>query len=101
MYKRQAPLAVGVAENDRRELEQERPAPGAAIRFGHGAIPVSYTHLRAHETVLALVCRLLLEKKNTTHHNLLHHYLPLHPLHIYACSLSPITPSSHIISLAS
>ena len=28
--------------------------------------PVSYTHLRAHETVLDLVCRLLLEKKNTT-----------------------------------
>ena len=28
---------------------------------GHG--PVSYTHLRAHETVLDLVCRLLLEKK--------------------------------------
>ena len=27
----------------------------------HG--PVSYTHLRAHETVLDLVCRLLLEKK--------------------------------------
>ena len=26
-------------------------------------IPVSYTHLRAHETVLDLVCRLLLEKK--------------------------------------
>ena len=32
--------------------------------------PVSYTHLRAHETVLDLVCRLLLEKKTqnkTTH----------------------------------
>eukprot|EP00831_Metopus_contortus_P002049 TRINITY_DN10760_c0_g1_i1.p4 TRINITY_DN10760_c0_g1~~TRINITY_DN10760_c0_g1_i1.p4 ORF type:complete len:100 (-),score=40.22 TRINITY_DN10760_c0_g1_i1:78-377(-) len=32
-------------------------------------IPVSYTHLRAHETSLHLVCRLLLEKKkkkNTT-----------------------------------
>ena len=28
--------------------------------------PVSYTHLRAHETVLDLVCRLLLEKKNST-----------------------------------
>ena len=28
--------------------------------------PVSYTHLRAHETVLDLVCRLLLEKKQTT-----------------------------------
>ena len=25
--------------------------------------PVSYTHLRAHETTLHLVCRLLLEKK--------------------------------------
>ncbi|WDT36857.1 hypothetical protein PVA38_11730 [Streptococcus pneumoniae D39] len=34
---------------------------------------VSYTHLRAHETVLDLVCRLLLEKKknklsDTNHH---------------------------------
>ena len=27
-------------------------------------VAVSYTHLRAHETVLDLVCRLLLEKKN-------------------------------------
>ena len=27
---------------------------------------VSYTHLRAHETVLDLVCRLLLEKKKET-----------------------------------
>ena len=32
---------------------------------GDGArVAVSYTHLRAHETVLDLVCRLLLEKKN-------------------------------------
>ena len=32
---------------------------------------VSYTHLRAHETVLDLVCRLLLEKKqnNTSYHD--------------------------------
>ena len=29
-------------------------------------VPVSYTHLRAHETVLDLVCRLLLDKKNHT-----------------------------------
>ena len=28
--------------------------------------PVSYTHLRAHETDSYLVCRLLLEKKNST-----------------------------------
>eukprot|EP00657_Telonema_sp_P-1_P004808 TRINITY_DN21413_c0_g1_i1.p1 TRINITY_DN21413_c0_g1~~TRINITY_DN21413_c0_g1_i1.p1 ORF type:complete len:103 (-),score=33.95 TRINITY_DN21413_c0_g1_i1:11-319(-) len=34
-----------------------------AIVVTHG--PVSYTHLRAHETVLDLVCRLLLEKKKT------------------------------------
>src|SRR5665811_2521717 len=29
---------------------------------------VSYTHLRAHETVLDLVCRLLLEKKKKKNH---------------------------------
>src|SRR5665811_1652729 len=29
----------------------------------HRPAPVSYTHLRAHETVLDLVCRLLLDKK--------------------------------------
>ena len=32
------------------------------LEFDGGA--VSYTHLRAHETVLDLVCRLLLAKKN-------------------------------------
>ena len=31
--------------------------------IGVGAIAVSYTHLRAHETRGNLVCRLLLEKK--------------------------------------
>ena len=39
----------------------------AADGDGHGA--VSYTHLRAHETVLDLVCRLLLEKKKTQNTN--------------------------------
>ena len=34
---------------------------------GIGLMAVSYTHLRAHETVLDILCRLLLEK-NT--HNL-------------------------------
>ena len=32
--------------------------------------PVSYTHLRAHETVLDLVCRLLLEKKKKNTENI-------------------------------
>ena len=46
---------------------------------------VSYTHLRAHETVLDLVCRLLLEKKN--HMNMLTAsnydcpHIPLHTIH--------------------
>eukprot|EP00657_Telonema_sp_P-1_P001440 TRINITY_DN13667_c0_g1_i1.p1 TRINITY_DN13667_c0_g1~~TRINITY_DN13667_c0_g1_i1.p1 ORF type:complete len:113 (+),score=20.36 TRINITY_DN13667_c0_g1_i1:174-512(+) len=34
--------------------------------FQVGITSVSYTHLRAHETVLDLVCRLLLEKKKST-----------------------------------
>ena len=41
--------------------------------------PVSYTHLRAHETVLDLVCRLLLEKKNqeqTRHNESTQHHQP-------------------------
>ena len=33
---------------------------GASKVFNIG--PVSYTHLRAHETLMNLVCRLLLEK---------------------------------------
>ena len=39
-------------------------------QFLHRFQPVSYTHLRAHETVLDLVCRLLLEKKNKTTTNI-------------------------------
>ena len=41
-----------------------------ATGAGGGGIsmaPVSYTHLRAHETVLDLVCRLLLEKQKRQH----------------------------------
>ena len=39
-------------------------------------LPVSYTHLRAHETVLDLVCRLLLEKKKPQ--NISTHYSHYH-----------------------
>ena len=38
--------------------------------------PVSYTHLRAHETVLDLVCRLLLEKTNTNNYTQHHQPTP-------------------------
>ena len=36
-------------------------------RLMAGGVAVSYTHLRAHETVLDLVCRLLLEKHKLVH----------------------------------
>ena len=46
---------------------------------------VSYTHLRAHETVLDLVCRLLLEqtKNNNTH------------THTKSCSTTHINTSTN------
>src|SRR5660397_59819 len=44
----------------------------------HRNEPVSYTHLRAHETKANLVCRLLLEKKKTQNTN-----NPQHELHHY------------------
>ena len=57
-----------------RHLGQVGQADPVFIRHDDRAGPVSYTHLRAHETVLDLVCRLLLEKtkhkKKTQHtHN--------------------------------
>ena len=47
-------------------------------------IPVSYTHLRAHETVLDIVCRLLLEKKHT-HTTIydMHYITPNYQPHTY------------------
>ena len=53
-------IAVGASINFRLIIENPLLIAGLVI-----AIPVSYTHLRAHETVLDLVCRLLLEKKKT------------------------------------
>ena len=50
----------GPADDGR--IKPEIVAYGAG-RFSTNNNPVSYTHLRAHETVLDLVCRLLLEKK--------------------------------------
>eukprot|EP00656_Telonema_subtile_P033605 TRINITY_DN3734_c0_g1_i4.p1 TRINITY_DN3734_c0_g1~~TRINITY_DN3734_c0_g1_i4.p1 ORF type:complete len:299 (-),score=94.86 TRINITY_DN3734_c0_g1_i4:23-919(-) len=56
------------------EVQQRLEAMGSAqdnaleeqmSKAGSVEAAVSYTHLRAHETVLDLVCRLLLEKKKT------------------------------------
>src|SRR5674476_269894 len=43
--------------------------PRGPTHLGHLGPPVSYTHLRAHETGRNLVCRLLLEKKNNNQIN--------------------------------
>ena len=45
------------------EVETKTIIPDSNFLSG---MSVSYTHLRAHETVLDLVCRLLLEKKKYT-----------------------------------
>ena len=49
-----------------REFTREPEAVFWSLLFPVLITAVSYTHLRAHETVLALVCRLLLVKKNET-----------------------------------
>src|SRR5678815_4552674 len=58
---------VGAAQMLDRSLEIERRARGGwsshAPTLSARVTPVSYTHLRAHETPEHLVCRLLLEKK--------------------------------------
>src|SRR5674536_29533 len=58
-------------------LKESELVAGYAVAFGvigttQSAVPVSYTHLRAHETPEHLVCRLLLEKKknHTTQTNI-------------------------------
>ena len=43
-----------------------------AAALAYGLDTGSYTHLRAHETVLDLVCRLLLEKKNAAYTPYIH-----------------------------
>ena len=44
------------------EIPYHRSILSSAVRCGKWSEPVSYTHLRAHETRSNLVCRLLLEK---------------------------------------
>ena len=61
--------AVSTQGQAERQFPQEMPTSRSGFprtRLQSSAGTVSYTHLRAHETVLDLVCRLLLEKKNKT-----------------------------------
>src|SRR5664280_691203 len=50
--------AAGGARVPVRQGSLALPRRGRARGVGAGPVPVSYTHLRAHETVLDLVCRL-------------------------------------------
>ena len=78
VYKRQGhEIRIMTAEVviDNLDLRQMLHPIGAEIprhdQF-EGVTAVSYTHLRAHETVLDLVCRLLLEKKKQVNPNMLY-----------------------------
>ena len=69
VYKRQFEymLKKGIG-NEKRFIKENFFSPSIRIP-SDGITTVSYTHLRAHETVLDLVCRLLLEKKNKKRNN--------------------------------
>ena len=59
-------------------------------------ISVSYTHLRAHETVLDIVCRLLLEKKTIHTHYSVHPDKTTH--NSYITVIKTIEPLIHYIT---
>src|SRR5665648_1108152 len=56
-------------QKNNRTKDDKKPARKQASVHLTGTTPVSYTHLRAHETRHDLVCRLLLEKKKQLYTN--------------------------------
>ena len=65
VYKRQVQGNVEAGASRLHDVSDEAVQGGSFFFRRLEDEPVSYTHLRAHETVLDLVCRLLLEKKKT------------------------------------
>ena len=64
VYKRQQPINIRGFDRDPKGIAPFENVDHVINPDDTDVAPVSYTHLRAHETVLDLVCRLLLEKKN-------------------------------------
>ena len=64
VYKRQILLQHAASNHVEHEFVGQESFAFFVGFFPKGMNAVSYTHLGAHETVLDLVCRLLLEKKN-------------------------------------
>eukprot|EP00831_Metopus_contortus_P006802 TRINITY_DN12601_c0_g1_i2.p1 TRINITY_DN12601_c0_g1~~TRINITY_DN12601_c0_g1_i2.p1 ORF type:complete len:126 (+),score=31.10 TRINITY_DN12601_c0_g1_i2:41-418(+) len=62
-------IGIGLAKNDIHDKQNNYEKSSNQLSREE---PVSYTHLRAHETSLHLVCRLLLEKKKTTLNHTIH-----------------------------
>ena len=58
--------AAGTATGPTIDVAEKKATMDAKIQLARQVGPVSYTHLRAHETVLDIVCRLPLEKKKLT-----------------------------------
>eukprot|EP00658_Telonema_sp_P-2_P022244 TRINITY_DN1888_c0_g1_i1.p1 TRINITY_DN1888_c0_g1~~TRINITY_DN1888_c0_g1_i1.p1 ORF type:complete len:112 (+),score=39.42 TRINITY_DN1888_c0_g1_i1:119-454(+) len=74
VYKRQTVGNHGYDSAEERDLRKHTPSIPRHNRahpslFTATTTPVSYTHLRAHETPEHLVCRLLLEKKKKKNKN--------------------------------
>ena len=59
-------FATGELTEAQNTFEKEKKDDKKIQALPHHVVPVSYTHLRAHETDSYLVCRLLLEKKKKT-----------------------------------
>ena len=59
-------LNVRVSPSVKQQAEDVLKQLGIPMATAIDMYPVSYTHLRAHETDSYLVCRLLLEKKKRT-----------------------------------
>ena len=67
VYKRQGNTRSAKLRFEDFSVIYDEPIVGKTELLEYRRRPVSYTHLRAHETVLDLVCRLLLEKKKKTY----------------------------------